>query len=651
MANLISLQRDMAEIYSAMHRQFSWVRNPLLQNLSVEQEAKIAIIDQESKEEAARIDLVVSIFGRLYDPACGWGKFWSCFYSVLICCRVFPCFRRLVLFIEEFRQKKTQKAVGDFFTNYETLQKEMQTDLIKIRRCLYATFTANADMRECLPEMQRIKKIHGMIYPFIKLMQRHRERTPTLFQNFAVGPFTVHEDFSWVREIYHLTHLIDLSEGNVPLHEIANLWRAVDGKETKERKEKNEKEKIEKNEGEQKIQEWLNRTFHSSPSLPLNVWQRKWIKGIRAITWLENSCKMEKDRYDYATLSRLSTIMQGIFLESGCSRRACGDKKCNRAFEPESNHLLWRSQLREGSPIPFNGKQITLGAPIDPKPNADFAVFNVMHRRDLIARIGTNRLQLEYMRYGLERKEFSNFPIRPVKCVELDRHGRVALFERVVMLDQLTWEAESKEKFEMTEKDKRKANLIGETIAKIISDPDYSPIPLTVHSLGFDSTEDSLVATRPLKRGAFDFDAVEEIFSCICKENAEIFKYLMEKSKMRDFKIAKFYQWIVRETLAGKTIDVGESTKIFGIANYSKKIIENGNALKNSTIDLRDRCCAQLHAQNSTADQKLLKSYVNEELELAYLNYGGSKIWEKFLLQEICMQVAAKKKLNWNNGA
>lgn len=629
---LISLQRDMAEIYSAMHRQFSWIRNPQIEDLS--SGARVIIPLVEEKAEPARIRLVASLFGRLYDPNCGWGKLWTLFYRVLGC------------FVgDRYRHTKVQGAIRNFFENYQALQGEIAEDVLKVQKCLHASFTTRTDLRECLPEMQKIRRIHAMIHPFIKLMRRHVERTTTLFSEFSADPFIVHDNFLWCREIHHLTNLMDLSEGTIPLFSIANLWRKLDSKEAKEKKAKSGDEE----EHKQLIQEWLNKTFHSNLSIPIHEWQKKWKNGVRSIIWLDNYCRTE-NRYDAPTLGRLRTTVLGIFLEIGCSRRICSENKCNRAFEPDPRHLQWRSQLHQGSQISFNGKQITLGAPIDQNPKADFHVFNVLNRPELIVRIATNRLKLEYMKYELEKKESLQFSVYPVVCQEVDRHGRVAIFEKVAMLDQIKWEVEENEKLaKMSPSDLLQADAIAEAIAKMIRDSKYSPVPLTINSLGFDPVRRQLIAVRPFKQGAFDFDAVEEIFAQICRGNAEIFKHLMKKSNMHNCGPAKFYSLVVRDSLRGITIDFDNPTMLasFRIANYTKKVIENGKVLRQSILSLRDRCCESLQAITDKAEPKMLKADVNEELLFAYMQYGGSKLLEKSLMNEICSRVAEKRKLVW----
>lgn len=600
-ANPVLMQQNLVEIYSAMERQFPWIHQPIVE---MPKTSSTAEVDRKIVPE--RIRLVASLFGRLYDPSCGWGRFWDLFYRFL------AFFKKT-----ELRQRKLQEAFRVFRSNYSACYAAMQSHFNTAFNDLQEAFKSNSVIPNKVA-IEGIAKWYQATYSFMKTLKKNPLRVTALFQSLLPEAFTFeNQDITVIKNFFSLHTLMQLSNANVPFFDIAQLWK-------REGDRKRGVAESARTESERRVQEWSNRLFHASPSLSVSEWQRAFKDGIFAIVNMENLCraegeakgKVETNRSDSVELRARAVFAK--FVEMGCSRQdeECKQRKCNKALVPDPEHLAWRTQLHSGSELLFRGEKLTLGQPLNSKPSDENVVYTLVDKPDVVIRIADNKLKLTAMQHEMERKNPAIY-LPYAKCIAVDGKGRFALFERVQTLNQLEWEPFEKET-EISPAERVKYAQIIDLVERMLRNREKCFSPFKPTHFGFSKTSSYPVSTAPLKIGPFNFDEMEAALVTISKNNPKIFRLFMQKSGMLSSTEAAFYETVVREGLEGIDTNIPQLTILREITHYTGQVIDNGKALRREILTIRDRCFDALQARNQGAVTKVLpeklKSAINESL-------------------------------------
>ena len=288
-----------------------------------------------------------------------------------------------------------------------------------------------------------------------------------------------------------------------------------------------------------------------------------------------------------------------------------------KIFEDISEeYFAYRSGIKKGSKIAYNGKELTVGKQLGKKLHGQDSniFFKIEGEKEKVIWFGRNRAILGY-KEEFAKKENCFVPF--IKFYEFDSMGRFAIVERLYdPLDKIAWKS--------TDTVHHDDVVILEPIVKLITwmiDQGRSPIELKAKNVYFDK-DGCLKSTKFVQYNLFRFTALEDFIFGIAQNNLTIFKYLMKKSKLKAHPNRLFFEVILHRTLLGEDVDVINVGFVKGIKDSF--MIERGEPFIKSVKKLKAKCMA-----GSTYTGDDLEKKVNEAIIKAYNDsFAGSYLWK-----------------------
>lgn len=609
---------NFSELYSAVHSQF-----PHLKEMSVKN------AEEKSKKES--LYLVASMFSnQLYNPKHGWGRLWRIFY--IICG-------------ERCRINRVRKVVDITFNKFLPQSEAMEEYKQEYYNFLNWGLNDQSYQLQKKDVRDRIRLWHHNTYPWLKLHFRHREFINGLLQPY-LRPETLdklnrksddsndfEEEFRMMstRNFTNIILLENLSGGSppLPLKAFSDLICAH-----REGDVKGQSEAKSKAEDDPAIHTWLRTINHNTAGASptqLNKWQKVWRKGIQSLVLEAYVIKELKGN----TLV-LAQKVEMALTKFRCTKQGCQDN-CHKFQKPDLIHLQWVKSLKPGQVLFFShqnsiqvsqevqvlkteSNRIVLGKQL-PNIDNETVAFEIEGDQKMMALMVKNRLQLSHMQSTSEALAKSR-ALTPLTISKLDRHGRLALTERIQPLNSYSWEANLKG-FKDGEED-RCGSLVA--LMKFLVDHKDAIIPqISVNNLGIAS--DGTIRVISFKDGKFDFDACEEIVKHFANQNIFVFRYLMRKTNLYGDKMALYYQKIVDNTLNGIESNFKEIASQKEL-NDLTNIPEKGKALQEKVKEILKQCLTKLGQERELQVRKLL-------LELREEYLYGSQLWSEWIVKEV----------------
>lgn len=306
---------------------------------------------------------------------------------------------------------------------------------------------------------------------------------------------------------------------------------------------------------------------------------------------------------------------------------------CPLLFREDSPHLYWREKLSPGDKIDCNGKELVLGKQLSPPKliNDRFKIFDLENYPDYVVKIANNRLLL-LMEAQKASNEEEHWGVRLVETIEnleededsftsgLDHQGRCIVLEKLSSpFSDIEW---TSTEFKLTKEDERGALVLANHLYCMVQWK-AAPQNLSLSHLMFDK-EGDLKSTRPLKKGAANYNEWEAFCEKGAKGNPYVLNFLMYVSQLNEHPVAVFYREAVEHVLkTGKTNLIGRTLPLGHRQDFYNQHIKK---LCAQALELRENCLkivvAQLRIkgeyslkrearlQQSAAD-KLLKFYLS----------------------------------------
>ena len=554
-----------------------FLSNPLLENNFREIYQVI-----KSPSELIR-PLVADISGkRLYDSRYGWGRLWCWFYRVIEW--VSPNDRH-----SERLQRAILHTHSIFRRELSRIQKPLSQYLEYLEKCGKGYSVSEAAY---FPARKSITKWNDATNYFLKLIQ-NTDAVKLLFQSICSNlpplSFKVQNkpgyNFSFTRDCRSCQKIIDL-EGllgePLPLSILKKIIRNIPPNAIDQKELIKWTDKIEK----------------------LNIEAKPVHKALKAVVL--RYAKKNKSREIFPkTLTDVE-----LYLE---------DYGCKVFQKPDIKHLKWRQNLKKRTKFTLNNREIILGNEIFPKQSGSdqTRAYYVEGQPNRVALIAQNNIALPLR--DLRMRQENHFGMEPALFLDISSDGRIALIERLKALNTLQWTSANGQ---LSPEDGPIVNKLS-NLVKEFAAHNFTPSNFSSASLMFDE-QLQLKFLKPLKKGLFDFNALEDFISECSAGNPTIFKEMMAKSGLNSLPAAKFYSTIISNVLNGDEIAPDDLAGIYKIGD--PKIVDRAAALTEQVASKKRQLELQLREQHPKLPPAQLNKKINQKIYADYLESKTSGI-------------------------
>jgi len=316
------------------------------------------------------------------------------------------------------------------------------------------------------------------------------------------------------------------------------------------------------------------------------------------------------------------------------------DRNCKIFLEKDLEHLSWREQLRPGSVVICNSKEIVLGERIGAKTDGfDQTIhFAIKGEPQKVLTIGVNEAIL-----GLKKilSEEQGFAVKMASYIEVDASGKFAIVEKLSeSLNQFPW---TSQKHQLSFEDQDLIAPLSGLINWFVKEK-ISPHHLSPRHLMFDPTGELKSLKLVLKTPSVDFDFnFLENFVCECAaNNRRVFQHLMEASGLHGHPYSKFYEKIVKNSLQRNPTTVAMQANLDSITD--SRIEMQAQKLYQQISELEMECLQRIQQQCKIAPQKLISAVSKEVLSQYQMSSGAGVIWPG-LKQDVIAAVIKQQNL------
>jgi hypothetical protein len=298
-----------------------------------------------------------------------------------------------------------------------------------------------------------------------------------------------------------------------------------------------------------------------------------------------------------------SLINMELFLE---------DKGCKVFKQEDQKHLKWRQSLKKGTTIPLNDSTITLGNEIFPSLSGSdqTRAYAIEDQPDKIALIAQNRTLLPLRD---QRMRTDNHPyIEPALFSTISSDGQIAIVENLKPLNSLEWTCPNGS---LSPEETAIVNSLGLFIQKLTAQ-NFTPLNFSSSSLMFNKKWE-LRLIKPMLKGNFDFNAIEDFIADCAGGNPVVFKELMKKSGLVNHAITKYYRDVVSNTLKGDTIAPDDLAGIHKIGD--PKVVDRAVLMIGEVKEKKNQLLLKLRRSSPNMPPDQLNSQANKMMLDTYL--------------------------------
>ncbi|MBA3956952.1 MAG: hypothetical protein H0X51_00960 [Parachlamydiaceae bacterium] len=529
------------------------------QHPTLVKQSEVQAIDEKSAPE--RLQLITGLFGKLYNPASGWGLLWRVYYRLVCCGRG-----------QTHRENNVTTAIKGMREDYNK-----QWTLVKRHIINYEKLVQIAEQVRTQDQTQQFqaaeKAIRGWHHAtdcFFVLINKS-PNVKRLFKPYLKETEAFIKDetsLSCWQDSYNVIVLKDLAKG-LPVAELYQMLEA-------EQKGKEIVAKPLEEPAQRVVNNWLTK-INGITIRDLTYTQRVWREGIRSLVKFrfEGQGTVVSRRMAIVLEYALKQLGEKLLQKTPTVLNLKPEKVEMPLYAPDPAYLRWRATLQPRSSIVYcNKERLTLGDSEQSKKSEEqdrTRVFRVQGHASAV-RFGQNRLDLELRRFEMEKSARSTFGEVPnlfprVTIHDVDREGLVSIEEYLFPFDTLEWttksvdgelldwvkQAEAKE--QIAKADSEKADMYLECLqlaVKHARDVRLIVKQLRLRKSGQDPLDNPkvIVSTHPTEFGSLDFDEFELLIWQIANNNPYIFRYLMVNSQVRNqMKEASVYRNAVQYAL------------------------------------------------------------------------------------------------------
>lgn len=539
----------------------------------------------------AKIALIANWSGkrkRIYYAKRGWGRLWRFFYSIT----------ELVTG-KDRRLEKLKTAVISTQILFQ-----QQIAILQQALNLYQAYLQKASNeypvkeRDFFAAREIIRKWDPSTAPFVKMIEKLLNPRLEKILKYCFGDLTTEQYAALfpsppkdiLRACKRVIDLEGVSRGPLPLAVFKKVFRG----------------KVLNKIDDKVLSRWI-KEIDRHPNSTQYVH-----RGIAAIAFL-NTKKIAEE-----TVSRLNPALLEVVLE---------DKGCKAFEQVDSRHLQWRAKFKEGSKILFKNTEIVLGKEIYPS-SAEVdrtRVFFITDRPQQVVLMANNQAILG-IRMLRQRTE-NDFGIEPAQLLDVSEDGLMALMERLQPLNTKKFPGVGKN---LSSEDVLVLKAV-EELFKLFVNKEITPLDFSSSSLMFDQNF-RLKSLKQMKKGPFDFNALEKFALQWAAGNGINFKLLMENSGMTTHPIAKFYYDSIQNGVQGNAKAPEELEGFFKIKD--SKVIERSVALAREAQALHQQVLNKARELYPDRDPKELSKLVGAAIVSSHKVSGAAGILLPHLEQE-----------------
>lgn len=528
-----------------------------------------------------------SLCTRIYDARYCWGRLWCWFYQVASWITGKP-----------WHPPKLREAVLNthllFHRELAKVQKAHQQYLSYLEQSGQGYLVSEDS---CLSARHSISKWNNATKPFLKAMKEKNieQWLQNATQHKLPFPLFSCAETAQIHAIQNLIDIEGLLEAPWPF---AILKKLIRGKPLNTLDDK-------------VLEKWIRKV--NQHDLSINVFHR----SLKTLHELYRKKKQEKPS------PSLSCDELALFLE---------DRGCKIFQKKDSKHLAWRKKIGEGARLPFNDREILLGAELFPKAAGSdrTRVYPVIGQHNRVALIAQNRLALSLK--DLRMQSQSNFGAAPARFLEISSDGKIAIAERFQPLHSMKWT--STEGQAPTVEDLKKIQplivLVQEWMRQKSTPSAFSPGHLMLDE------KLQLKATKPFVKGPFDFNAIEDFIVACAAGHLGVYQEIMRKTGMSVHGTAMFYRDIVEHVLRNEAISAENLAAIYKITD--PKIVDRAAQLAEGIKSTRNTCLQKMREAFPTQHPQELEKTLNKILLECYVECStAGALWPSFA------EIVAKK--------
>lgn len=296
------------------------------------------------------------------------------------------------------------------------------------------------------------------------------------------------------------------------------------------------------------------------------------------------------------------------------------DKGCRIFQQEDPKHMRWRQQLKPGTKIPFGKADITLGEELlsGISGSERTCAYALIGMPDQVALIAQNKTILPLR--NLRMRQNTVYGLSPALMNAMTPDGRVALMPRLNPLNKLKWKSLDK----ISPEDLPVLDKLTQLMRTLIS-ANMTPANFSPNHIMLDKQQ-QLKILRPIVKGPFDFNALEEFALQSAAGNAVIFHSLMTSSGLSQHPAAKFYLDLMTSTLNGDVVDPNDLAGIYQIAD--PKVVDRGKALSEEIKIMQSQLAIKLKATFPEIDNKKLQRMLTKALISCHQAHkSASTLW------------------------
>lgn len=491
---------------------------------------------------------------RIYDSRYGWGRLWRWFY-------------RIANWITgaSLNEEKLKQAILNTHTLFQQVISLNERHLKKYLEYLEKSgkgYSVNED--HYFLARNRISEWNTATKPLLKLLTHQRLELPFL-DHFPPEVAPSLFSSSTTPLFHHCQKIIDL-EGMIgaplPLSVLKKIIR----------------EKPLNSIDQKDLDKWIYK---------IEKQDLKVTSVYKALTSLtEIYKKHQEDSLKQETLPKLL-----LFLE---------DRGCKTFQKQEKKHVAWRQHLEEGEKFSLNSSEIILGQELYPQASGSdqTRAYRIQGQSDRIAIIAQNKVVLMMRDFKMHRQNY--FGIAPAFLLDISPDGKIATMEHLKKLNTIKWASQGNQ---LNCQDEPLINVLTQLIQSFIK-YDITPAKFTPDHLMFNEQLE-LKSLKPLIKGPFDFNALEDFIVECASGNLTIYKELMTRSGLSSHAIAKFYRDLISNNFFEKKEAPDDLAGIYRIGD--PKVVDRGAALLEQINAIK----RQVHPRL----RELFPKYSSEQIE------------------------------------
>lgn len=520
-----------------------------------------------------QLPLAANLSGtRIYDSRYCWGRLWRWFYQVV----------EWTTGSSALRLNALKSAILHTRTIFEQELEKIKTPLKNYLSYLNICAKGYAVHESAFfPARNTISSWNAATKPFLKLISKTKITDP-IFKPLI--DLSAESNNSLLKHNLHLCQkIIDvegLMGGPLPVSIIKKILREIPF-----------------NTIDQKI---LDKWIFKIDSLNIPI--KKIHQALQALT------DVYSKKNDTAQSKNEQTVNLEFFLEKrGCKVFSQNDEK----------HLKWRQSLGHGQKLFVNNLEIVLEDEIFSKTfGSDHTrAYSLQGLPDSIALIANNCVELPLRK--LRTRNENGIGIKAAQAIEISADGRIALFERMTDLNTLCW---TSNEHSISKED---APLIAAltSLLKTFIKQNFTPVDFSTDTLMLNG-QNQLNFIKPVVKGPFDFNAIEDFIFACSGSNQRVFRDLMERSGLIRHPTARFYHDIVKNGLKGNDIDPDDLAGLYKIRD--PKVIDRANELRIRIKEMKIKLMLKLREQPREGIKKPPEERANDILLQKYLQRKGA---------------------------